>query len=110
MTTSVYGVGSMPSLLSRKSDTSVTLTGRRVAAPWKITSSILPPRSNRADCSPSPQRTASAPYAGNSPADPPPCANTGGRGPPSIRAIGSIPVPSDFDIRRPSGAWMIEWT
>ena len=20
-----------------------------------------------------------------------------------------MPVPSDFDIRRPSGAWMIEW-
>ena len=29
-----------------------------------------------------------------------------------IRSSGSIPVPSDFDIRRPSGAWMIEvmWT
>jgi len=36
--------------------------------------------------------------------------NTGGRGPPSISAIGSIPVPSDFDIRRPSGAWITEWT
>src|SRR5207344_2481217 len=35
------------------------LTGRRVAAPWKITSSILPPRSRRADCSPSTHRTAS---------------------------------------------------
>ena len=37
----------------------MTLTGRRSAAPWKITSSILPPRSSRADCSPSTQRTAS---------------------------------------------------
>ncbi len=24
--------------------------------------------------------------------------------------MGSIPVPSDFDIRRPSGAWMIACT
>src|ERR1041385_77848 len=52
-------MGSLPSLLSRWSDTSVRLTGRRPADPWKITSSILPPRSNRADCSPSTQRTAS---------------------------------------------------
>ena len=37
----------------------MTLTGRRAAEPWKITSSILPPRSSRADCSPSTQRTAS---------------------------------------------------
>ena len=22
---------------------------------------------------------------------------------------GSMPVPSDFDMRRPSGAWMTEW-
>ena len=28
----------------------------------------------------------------------------------SISSIGSMPVPSDFDIRRPSGAWMTEWT
>jgi hypothetical protein len=33
---------------------------------------------------------------------------TGGRGPPSIRSSGSTPVPSDLDIRRPSGAWTIE--
>jgi hypothetical protein len=25
----------------------------------------------------------------------------------AISSMGSIPVPSDFDIRRPSGAWMI---
>ena len=35
-------------------------------------------------------------------------ANTGGRGPPSMRSIGSTPVPSDLDIRRPSGAWMTD--
>ena len=35
---------------------------------------------------------------------------TGGRGPPSIRSSGSMPVPSDLLIRRPSGAWMTEWT
>src|SRR5688572_20549065 len=52
-------MGRSPAELSRKSETSVRLTGRRVAAPWKITSSILPPRSRRADCSPSTQRTAS---------------------------------------------------
>src|SRR5687767_4714256 len=52
-------MGRSPAELSRKSETSVRLTGRRVAAPWKITSSILPPRSSRADCSPSTQRTAS---------------------------------------------------
>ena len=54
----------------------------------------------------SPKRTASAPYAGNSP----PCENTGGRGPPAIRSSGSTPVPSDLLIRRPSGAWITEWT
>src|SRR3712207_7960027 len=27
----------------------------------------------------------------------------------SMRSSGSMPVPSDFDIRRPSGAWMTEW-
>src|SRR5919106_2782509 len=58
-TTSRYAMGRSPSLLSRKRDTSVTLTGRRAADPWKITSSIFPPRSSRADCSPSTHRTAS---------------------------------------------------
>src|SRR6476661_466176 len=52
-------MGRSPSLLSRYSETSVTLTGRRAVEPWKITSSILPPRSNRADCSPSTHRTES---------------------------------------------------
>jgi hypothetical protein len=34
-------------------------TARRADEPWKITSSILAPRSRRARCSPSTQRTAS---------------------------------------------------
>ena len=28
----------------------------------------------------------------------------------SISSSGSMPVPRLFDMRRPSGAWMIEWT
>src|ERR1041385_576207 len=52
-------MGRAPSVLSRYKATSVTLTGRRFAEPWKMTSSIFPPRSRRADCSPSTQRTAS---------------------------------------------------
>ena len=28
----------------------------------------------------------------------------------AISSSGSMPVPSDFDIRRPSGAWITEWT
>src|SRR3954467_14707048 len=52
-------MGRSPSLLSRKRETSVTFTGRRAVEPWKITSSILPPRSRRADCSPSTHRTES---------------------------------------------------
>src|SRR5881397_693780 len=58
-TTSWYASGSVPSELSNTSDTSATLTGRRPVEPWKITSSIFPPRSKRGDCSPSTQRTAS---------------------------------------------------
>ncbi len=27
----------------------------------------------------------------------------------SISSIGSMPVPSDLDMRRPSGAWITEW-
>src|SRR5688572_23683125 len=52
-------MGRSPSELSRKRETSVTFTGRRAPEPWKITSSILPPRRSRADCSPSTHRTAS---------------------------------------------------
>src|SRR4029077_18699635 len=58
-TTSWYAIGSVPSELSNTSDTSATLTGRRPVEPWKMTSSILPPRSRRGDCSPRTQRTAS---------------------------------------------------
>src|SRR2546422_6709908 len=52
-------MGRVPSELSNTRETSATLTGRRPVEPWKITSSILPPRSRRGDCSPSTQRTAS---------------------------------------------------
>src|ERR687888_97767 len=52
-------MGSAPSELSNTSDTSATLTGRRPVDPWKITSSIFPPRNRRGDCSPNTQRTAS---------------------------------------------------
>src|SRR2546425_6358804 len=52
-------MGRLPSELSKTSETSATFTGRRPVDPWKITSSILPPRSSRGDCSPSTQRTAS---------------------------------------------------
>jgi hypothetical protein len=45
--------------LSNTNETSATFTGRRPVEPWKITSSILPPRSSRGDCSPSTHRTAS---------------------------------------------------
>src|SRR2546427_5748260 len=38
---------------------SATFSGRRPVEPWKMTSSILPPRSRRGDCSPRTQRTAS---------------------------------------------------
>src|SRR5256885_203726 len=52
-------MGRVPSELSKTRETSATFTGRRPVEPWKITSSILPPRSRRGDCSPSTQRTAS---------------------------------------------------
>src|SRR5204862_7136490 len=58
-TTSWYASGSEPSELSNTSETSATFTGRRPVEPWKMTSSIFPPRNNRGDCSPSTQRTAS---------------------------------------------------
>ena len=65
-----------------------------------FTRSSLKRTSCEEDIASSPNRSASAPYAGNSP----PSSYTGGRAPPWIRSDGSIPVPSDFDIRRPSGA------
>src|SRR5438034_7940519 len=52
-------MGRVPSELSNTRETSATFTGRRPVEPWKMTSSILPPRSKRGDCSPRTQRTAS---------------------------------------------------
>ena len=54
---------SLPSCFSQSvssSDTSQSCAGRRVSAPSKITSCILPPRSAFALCSPSTQRIESA--------------------------------------------------
>ena len=31
-------------------------------------------------------------------------------GPPAMRSSGSMPVPSDLLMRRPSGAWITAWT
>jgi hypothetical protein len=59
ITTSLNGTGSDPSSFSKCSDTSAMFTARRADDPWKITSSIFAPRSRRARCSPSTQRTAS---------------------------------------------------
>ena len=59
ITTSWNGIGSVPSSFEKCNDTSATITARRADEPWKITSSIFAPRSNRARCSPSTQRTAS---------------------------------------------------
>src|SRR5215207_3156732 len=52
-------MGSAPSVLSIVSVTSARPSGGRPAVPAKITSSILPPRSALAPCSPSTQEMAS---------------------------------------------------
>ena len=57
--TSVYSIGRAPSVLSIVSVTSARPSGARPAVPAKITSSILPPRSALAPCSPSTQAMAS---------------------------------------------------
>src|SRR5690606_10750021 len=57
--TSVYSIGSAPSLLSIVSVTSARPSGARPAVPAKMTSSILPPRNAFAPCSPSTQAIAS---------------------------------------------------
>ena len=57
--TSVYSIGSAPSVLSMVSVTSARPSGGRPAVPAKMTSSILPPRSALAPCSPSTQAMAS---------------------------------------------------
>src|SRR4051794_34649426 len=57
--TSEYSIGSAPSELSIVSVTSARPSGARPEVPAKITSSILPPRSALAPCSPSTQLMAS---------------------------------------------------
>src|ERR671921_1835286 len=50
--TSVYSIGSAPSVLSIVGATSARPSGGRPEVPAKMTSSILPPRSDLAPCSP----------------------------------------------------------
>src|SRR4029077_11615077 len=57
--TSEYSMGSAPSALSIVSDTSARPSGGRPVVPAKMTSSILPPRSDLAPCSPMTQASAS---------------------------------------------------
>ncbi len=59
MVTSVYSIGSAPSVLSMVSATSARPSGGRPEVPAKMTSSILPPRSDLAPCSPITQARAS---------------------------------------------------
>ena len=57
--TSAYSIGSAPSVLSMVSSTSARPSGGRPDVPAKMTSSILPPRSDFAPCSPITQASAS---------------------------------------------------
>src|SRR5208282_4277473 len=57
--TSAYSMGRAPSLLSMVSVTSARPSGGREVVPAKTTSSILPPRSDLAPCSPITQDRAS---------------------------------------------------
>src|SRR6266566_3991037 len=57
--TSAYSIGRAPSLLSMVSVTSARPSGGREVVPAKTTSSILPPRSDLAPCSPITQESAS---------------------------------------------------
>ena len=57
--TSVYAMGSAPSVLSMVSVTSARPRAGRPAVPAKMTSSILPPRRLLAPCSPRTQAMAS---------------------------------------------------
>src|SRR3954451_21365420 len=59
MVTSAYSIGSAPSELSMVSVTSARPSGARPEVPAKMTSSILPPRSDLAPCSPITQLSAS---------------------------------------------------
>ena len=60
--TSLYSIGSAPSLLSIVRLTSARPSGPRVDVPAKMTSSILPPRSVLAPCSPMTQASASTTF------------------------------------------------
>src|SRR5690242_9396018 len=57
--TSEYSIGSAPSALSIVNETSARPSGGRPDVPAKITSSIFPPRSDLAPCSPITQASAS---------------------------------------------------
>src|SRR3954449_764498 len=57
--TSEYSIGNAPSVLSMVSSTSARPSGGRPDVPAKMTSSILPPRSDLAPCSPMTQARAS---------------------------------------------------
>src|SRR6202167_5618136 len=57
--TSAYSIGSAPSVLSMVSATSARPRGAREVVPAKMTSSILPPRSDFAPCSPITHESAS---------------------------------------------------
>ncbi len=57
--TSVYSIGSAPSELSMVRATSARPSGARPDVPAKMTSSILPPRSDLAPCSPMTHASAS---------------------------------------------------
>lgn len=59
MVTSAYSMGSTPSALSMVSDTSARPSGGGRWCRLKMTSSILPPRSDLAPCSPMTQDSAS---------------------------------------------------
>ena len=62
MVTSAYSIGRAPSVLSIVSATSARPSGGRPAVPAKMTSSILPPRSDFAPCSPMTQARASTTF------------------------------------------------
>ena len=59
MVTSAYSMGSAPSELSMVRETSARPSGGRPVVPAKMTSSIFPPRSDFAPCSPITQESAS---------------------------------------------------
>src|SRR4051795_10980425 len=60
--TSAYSIGRAPSELSMVSDTSALPSGGRPGGPAKMTSSIFPPRSDFAPCSPITQASASTTF------------------------------------------------